>query len=161
MRSMLGLVTIPGLSLHLVATWIGCRIFKIPMAAPPSLLEGRVRHEPAPGLVRGLVVAVLPGAFLAVLGVGAMAATLLSLRLERSDPLAPLYLWVGASILIHAFPAEETARDLLRRSLRSFAGWLLFPATAVPLLIGAGRRYGVPYLLGCGAAAAVLFLGQA
>lgn len=160
MKSGLALLTFPGVSLHLMGTWLACRVFRIPMAAPPSLLEGTVRHEPAPGLVRGLAVAVLPGAFLAALGMGAMVAAWLALRLERADPLTPVHLWVGASILIQAFPAEEAARDLLRRSGRSLVGWLLLPATALPLWIGAGRRYGLHVLVGCAAVAAVLWLGR-
>lgn len=160
MKIALGLLTLPGLSLHLLGAWLGCRFFRIPMLGPPSLLEGGVRHEPARGLAPGLIVAVLPAAFLAALGLGSMAAAFLSLRLERTDPMAPLYLWVGTSILIQAFPADEPARDLLRRSLHSFVGWVLLPATALPLLVGAGRRYGVHFLIGCVAAAAVLFLGQ-
>jgi len=147
------LLTLPGLAMHLTLQWFACRLFRLSMESGPSLKSGRLRHEPARRLPFGLAAALMPSVCQLVLGVGAMGFGLLSLYLDRPESLAPLYLWVGVTLFIQGFPAERDSRDLLARTLQSVLAWPLIPFVAVPLLIGAGRRYGVHYVLGCALAA--------
>lgn len=146
MKTVAAAVTFPGAALHAWLHWLACRWFGLVLLRPPEWNRLEAVHEPPASTVRGIAECAGPAAVQLALGVFVMLPAFLSWHLGSPGFEDALFLWVGASLWIQAFPTMRDARSLRRRLQASKGG----PVLAVPLAffwgIGAGRRYGAHYL---------------
>jgi hypothetical protein len=147
MRQLAIVLTCPGLCLHLALHWGACRLFKLALFKDPAIGTAEILHEPPRGIVVGIIEGLLLPGSQFVLGIATIVSGYLVWTLGMLEWLAPVFIWIGLTLVIHGHPTAQDARGLWRRMGHGpwIAGRLLF---LVPLLVGRNRRRGIHYLVG-------------
>jgi type III secretory pathway component EscS len=120
-----GIVTFPGVIVHEMAHQLFCRICKVPVFEVKYLRFGNpvgyVLHEPVRSPYKNLAISI--GPFLVNTVVGALIALPAAIHVlefeDYSDPLKLVVIWLGISILMHAFPSTGDAQALVASVLKN------------------------------------------
>lgn len=121
----ISVVTFPGVIVHEIAHQLFCRLFKIPVykvcyfrVANPC---GYVIHESIKSPFKNLVISI--GPFLINTIVGALLTLPASVRVlefgDYTNPFNLIVLWLGISVLMHAFPSTGDAKSLVESVMKS------------------------------------------
>lgn len=135
-------VTFPGLALHLALHWAACRMLKLALFKAPSLGSDDMVHEPPRSIASGLLEGAFPPLLQFMVGAAVVLLAGLAWRLGASLPAVPPAVWLGWSLLAHAFPSAQDSRALMRSLRRSPVGFVLFVPLFPALWVGSRRRRG-------------------
>ena len=161
---LIALVTFPGVILHEMAHQLFCRWFRVPIfdvcyfrVGNPS---GYVIHENPRRASQQIWIAV--GPFLVNTVVGALVAfpgAIPVLKFDAGRPLDFLFIWLGISIAMHAFPSTGDAKSIWRgvssREVPLLGKLVAIPVVALIYLGAFGSVFWLNVLYGAAVALAV------
>lgn len=118
---LISLITFPGVIVHELAHQIFCRLMKIPVYKVKYFRIknpcGYVLHEATEKAYKALLISIGPFLVNTILGIIILLPVSIQLFVFGSDSLSLLNLilvWLGISILMHAFPSKGDAQAIKR-----------------------------------------------
>lgn len=135
----ISVLTFPGVIVHEAAHQLFCRLFRLPVYkvcyfqfANPN---GYVMHEPSDDPKVNFFISVGPFIVNTLLGaIITLPSAVRVLQFESFNPLDLLNMWLGISILMHAFPSTGDAKSLFASVIRNKGVPVLVKALVLPVI---------------------------
>ncbi len=162
------IITFPGVIVHELAHQLFCRWFKVPVFEVCYFRVGNpagyVIHEKATKTYQQVFISIGPFIINTILGFLIALPAALQFRLDSTNPLDLLLLYLGVSVAMHAFPStgdasalwssvmeNERSSWLTKIVVAPIVGFIYLGALGsffwLDLLYGIGVAYGLPLLL--------------
>ncbi|MDR5587049.1 MULTISPECIES: metalloprotease family protein [Clostridium] len=133
-------VTFPGVIVHELAHQIFCRLMRVPVYEVKYFQFknpcGYVVHEPADNPLKSFFVSIGPFLINTILGMFIMLPVSIEVfEFKNYNNLLNLFLvWIGISILMHAFPSKVDAENMIESILKNKEVSIIFKILVTPVI---------------------------